>query len=664
MLRFLFLMVALGGGVAAVKAQPPKSEEQLDPQTRQQLDELRSKVRQAEVELEQARQRAYAENPLLPKAIERLKYARNLEERAGSKHGEVQRFLAGKGPDAQQQLRNWEGRWGEVLDYEHVQQMLDDPQQRPYVAWLAKLLFEDLAKRDPSTTPGYRDLVKDLQLPKDGQLSPQRAMEIYLLLLKRNRDLNLAKAQELERSLDPPEIVRQYVRERHKSHAMFFLYDTYVRVMTPAYVTEAEKKLKQLQIEISRVRPAWGLAEEQSRQASTPTASTVVVPGTSYEETLKDLHAVLGQRYPCFELKGIDWQAVGRELLPRAKAVKTDAEFGLLCLELVARLEDSHAQLNPAKAQVPEPPLPRWDPGLACLIDDREELLVYYVDPEGPADKAGVRVGMTLKTLQGQPAKAVLAAQMNLYSRYVGYSSDRYLCYDASRFIARQMEQNTTVALEMQDVDGKTHHFNVPATMAVRYLPRLPVPIPGIRDSANVSWTMLDGKIGYIYVRRIREDLIEKLNWAVDELKDAKGMIVDVRGNSGGGFDSQRSHRNFALDDAAEPDRPRFRGPMALLIDARTVSAGEGWASWFVAKKRAILFGEATAGASSRKETYTLKNGLYTVTFPVKAYTGYLDRPIERRGLEPDVTVRQNARELAAGRDTVLEAARKFLMVP
>ncbi|MHC4715295.1 MAG: carboxypeptidase-like regulatory domain-containing protein, partial [Planctomycetota bacterium] len=99
-----------------------------------------------------------------------------------------------------------------------------------------------------------------------------------------------------------------------------------------------------------------------------------------------------------------------------------------------------------------------------------------------------------------------------------------------------------------------------------------------------------------------------------------------------------------------------------MLVDARCISAGEGWASWFVANKRARLFGEATAGASSRKTTYTLKNGLYKVRFPVKAYKGFLDRPIERRGLEPDVPIRQRAADLAAGRDTVLEAARSFLV--
>jgi C-terminal processing protease CtpA/Prc len=225
------------------------------------------------------------------------------------------------------------------------------------------------------------------------------------------------------------------------------------------------------------------------------------------------------------------------------------------------------------------------------------------------------------------------------------------------------MEKGAMVKLVAQDADGRTKTFELPATMGVRYLPRLPVPIEGIADSGDVSWKLLSDNIGYIYVRRIGDKLIERLDEAVAELKGASGLIIDVRGNSGGGFDSERSFRNFSPEDPAEPDRPRFAGPIAVLIDSRCISAGEGWASWFMAKKRARFFGETTAGASSRKTTYALKNGLYQVTFPVKAYTGFLDRPIEWRGLEPDVPLRQNAGDLARGRDTVLEAAIVYLRV-
>ena len=383
----------------------------------------------------------------------------------------------------------------------------------------------------------------------------------------------------------------------------------------------------------------------------------------TYEETFRDLYDTIGAQYPCFELKGIDWQAVGEELLPEARAVKSDEEFGLLCMALLARLEDSHAQLLSERAQVPAPPLPRWDPGFACLEDDGRNPVVYYVDRGGPAEAAGVDPGMTVLSVNSRPAASVIAQTMELTGKYIGYSSERYLRYHAHRFFLRQTEKGSIVQLEMKDVSGRVRTLELPASLGPRYLPRLPVPIDGIRDSAGVSWKMLDKQIGYIYVRRIPRELISSLDEAVGQLKNARGLIIDVRGNSGGGFDARRSHLNFAVDrDEVEPDRPRFKGPIALLIDARCISAGEGWASWFVATKRARLFGEATAGASARKKTHLLGNGLFKARFPVKAYRGYLDRPIERRGLEPDVVVRQSAEDLAKLRDTVLEAAKNSLL--
>ncbi len=396
--------------------------------------------------------------------------------------------------------------------------------------------------------------------------------------------------------------------------------------------------------------PCDGLAQNDDRRAS------------SYEEAFRDLHETLGREYAFFELKGIDWAAVGREMLPRASSIKDDDEFGLLCTELVARLEDSHAEVGAGSREPPAPPLPRYDPGFACLIDDHGFPVVYYVDKDGPAGKAGLTAGATVISIDGKPAEEALAETMRQVRKYVGYSSERYLRYHAAQWIARKMRKGEIVVAEVQATDGRKTTLKMPAEMDVRYLPRLPVEIPGIDDSASVAWTRLEDGIGYLRVRRIGEDLEACLDRAVGELKDVRGLVVDVRGNSGGGYDEKRAHRNFSLTDDAEPDRPRFRGPIALLLDPRCISAGEGWASWFVAQKRARAFGEATAGASARKTTYTLKNGLYTVRFAGKAYRGSLDRPIERRGVEPDVPLRQTVADLVARRDTVLEAARAHLL--
>ena len=390
--------------------------------------------------------------------------------------------------------------------------------------------------------------------------------------------------------------------------------------------------------------------------------SPIAQSEVSYEESFQGLYDVLEQHYCAFELKGIDWEAVGTELLPRAKKVTTDEEFGIVCLELVARLEDSHAQLRSEKAPLPNLNLPSYDPGFACLLDDRGKPVVYYVDRGSPAEQSGLRPGMSVVRINGIPAEEAMKQCMNSLSKYYGYSSKRYLRYHAARFFIRQTNRGDEVRLEIEKVDGSTSTMTMKALLSSRYLPRLPVPLEGIRDSADVSWTMLEDNIGYIYVRRLKGNLVPQLDNAVKQLEVASGLIIDVRGNSGGGIDANRAFTNFALIGNEEPERPRFSGPMAVLIDSRCISAGEGWSSWFMAKRRARFFGETTAGASARKSTYMLKNGLYSVIYPIRSYTGSLGRPIERRGLEPDVEVKMTASDVGEGRDTVREAAKEYLL--
>ena len=160
-----------------------------------------------------------------------------------------------------------------------------------------------------------------------------------------------------------------------------------------------------------------------------------------YVTAFRDLYDHLGKVYPSFAIKGIDWEKVGRELLPRAEAVETEEQFGLLVEELVARLEDSHAYVHEGSATPPSAGFPEWDPWLACLIDDRGRPVLYAVSPRTPAWKAGVRPGMTVLSVNGVPAAEAMDRWMKRQRKYVGYSSERYLRYDAARFFHRQMKK-------------------------------------------------------------------------------------------------------------------------------------------------------------------------------------------------------------------------------
>jgi len=317
--------------------------------------------------------------------------------------------------------------------------------------------------------------------------------------------------------------------------------------------------------------------------------------------------------------------------------------------------------LMPGKLQPATVTVPLFDPGFACLLDADQRLIVYHVDPQSSAQQAGLKVGSVVTHVGGIEAGEVMNRIMTQTKRYAGYSSERYLKYHAAQWLGRQMEKGAPVTLRVLEPDGNEKELKTNAESGVRYLPRLPVPIEGIEDSASIDWTRLDKKTGYIFVRQIRDDLDTQLDAAVKKLGDCKGLILDVRGNSGGAFDAARSFRNFDATDKNEPDRPKFAGPIAVLIDSRCISAGEGWVSWFRANDRAKFFGTTTAGASSRKHTMDILGGKYRVIYSVKAYRGFLDRPIERLGIEPDDVVHHKAESIAQGKDEVLEAALSYL---
>ncbi len=216
---------------------------------------------------------------------------------------------------------------------------------------------------------------------------------------------------------------------------------------------------------------------------SDATASTQIAPATqeTYAAAFGKLYDHLGQVYPNFQMKGIDWKAVGDALLPRAQELQTEREFGLLVEELVARLEDSHAVVLAGSEQPPEPDLPEWDPGIACLIDDRDRPVVYVVEPSSPAEKAGVKIGMAIVSVNGIPAEDAMRNWMRLISRYFGASSERVLRYDAARGFLSQDRRRSPVKLVLEDPNGKRVSVTVIADCGPRYVRRLPVARKGLR---------------------------------------------------------------------------------------------------------------------------------------------------------------------------------------
>jgi len=397
----------------------------------------------------------------------------------------------------------------------------------------------------------------------------------------------------------------------------------------------------------SMTPPAGGMRDARDARAARD---------DDYAGMFDAVHELLGRRYPSFELKAIDWEAVGQELRPRAEAADDDEELGAVLVELVSRLRDGNATLVPGTREVPGPRPRVYGPGLTCLVDGEDRIVVFHVVPGSPAAAKDIRPGDIIRSIDGRPAGEVLAESAAKMARHQGQSSDRALRHRAVRQLFRADEPDRSRTLTVARLGGRERELELFAMMQPPPPPRSPVQLAGIPSHPPVSWGILDGDLGYIAVRRGGGPL-RSLRTAMRELRSTRALIVDVRGHSGGDFDPDNA---FAAFDRAPGEPPL---PIAVLIDPGTTGEGEAWASWFTSTGRARFYGEATAGSASVTEDVDVAGGKWRLRLPMRLLRGSLDRPIEGRGLEPDVPVRPLAEDIAEGRDTLIERVRHDLRI-
>jgi carboxyl-terminal processing protease len=220
----------------------------------------------------------------------------------------------------------------------------------------------------------------------------------------------------------------------------------------------------------------------------------------------------------------------------------------------------------------------------------------------------------------------------------------------------------------------------------------------------NIEWRILDGNVGYVKIRGELPTLPQLLpDSTVRRAMNAfvaagvTGIVIDVRGNIGGadklvplmmGYFVDRpvfyEHATLYSDVTGRFEReptgtlwttprdPRFRGPLAVLVDDRCVSSGEGFA--LVARQRAgshVVGFYGTYGSFGMSGAEVLMPGGLTVDYPNGQSldaNGHvqIDSNWELAGgIAPDVRVPLTLENVRAqfkdGRDVVLETAMKLL---
>lgn len=363
---------------------------------------------------------------------------------------------------------------------------------------------------------------------------------------------------------------------------------------------------------------------------------------------LEAFFADVEKDYPFFDAKGIrkEWEAAKKPLLDRARKAADDAAFILVVGDAIAALRDGHAFFTKVGPKMPAPE-PEWWPGVAFLPATESRVVVMAVPRRLAED---LPCGAVVARIDGKPAREVLDRRgEESWKRGGPFSSPQRARFFEYR-LALRGPRGGKHALEIQDgkgtrrvevaadqkADGWPHTYNLPEGL--------------VQAGKSVLHGRASKDAAYVYLRRIDESVPAGLAAAIAAYPEAKGWIVDLRGNSGGGY-----------DDALLAEVKKLRGGVAALLDAGCVSAGETFARDLKKLAGATLLGETTAGSSTQKKEFRLPSGLATLQYSVKSRLGPDGRPIEFNGIRPDVVVEADPAELRAGKNSAIEQALKTI---
>jgi carboxyl-terminal processing protease len=432
----------------------------------------------------------------------------------------------------------------------------------------------------------------------------------------------------------------------------------------------------------------WALAlsltaATASAQTVPPVAAAAPAAVTTPLDTFDAAWRVLRDNYVAQTAAHVDWESLRTELRPRAERATSEEEVRGIVREMLDRVGQSHFAILPAPvASAISASAVRPEDVGTLGFDVRllgQALVVSRVDPQGPADKAGVRAGWTLTRVGSRALDGALASLGDVPQNVRGF---RAWQLGAALLRGQAGEDADLEFLDASDKPVSRRLVRAPERGQPVKLGHLPTLFARLDDHRLQRHGR---EIGLIAFNVWMTPVSRQFDEAMDRLRDTSGIVIDLRGNPGGvltmimglsgHFVSEGENlgtittRESELNLIANPrlvgasGRPviPFAGPVAILVDDGSYSASEIFSGGMQAIGRARIFGTQTSGGALPAVLERLPGG-DVLQYAIGDFVTASGQRIEGRGVVPDQVVTPSREDLLGGRDPILDAALDWIV--
>jgi len=196
-------------------------------------------------------------------------------------------------------------------------------------------------------------------------------------------------------------------------------------------------------------------------------------------------------------------------------------------------------------------------------------------------------------------------------------------------------------------------------------------------ENDTVEYEMKDGKLGYIQLTAFESVTYEQFKEALEDLtkQGMKGLIVDLRNNTGGNLDTVCEILDLILPKGtivsikdkngngqafSSDDTNKLEVPLVVLTNGYSASASEIFAGAVQDYQIGKLVGTKTYGKGIVQNIYSLGDGT-SLKITSSEYFTPNGRNIHEKGIEPDVEIEYQYDEANPDKDNQLEKAIEVL---
>jgi carboxyl-terminal processing protease len=371
---------------------------------------------------------------------------------------------------------------------------------------------------------------------------------------------------------------------------------------------------------------------------------------------------------------GMDWRAIGDKYRQKLSAVTDDNAFWLNVLNpMLWELGASHMGALPAELASQLEPMTFATGSLGVDVRPIDGMAVVSAVIEGsPADEAGIRPGFVITSVDGWTLEDISA-----WSRLSPPHNERHERAGPIQELRSKLygEPGKQVVVEYLDADDQTEQ------VSLTFVERSGLACAELDSStppacAELEVRRLESGIGYMRFSGFLGGILDGALQALDDLRDAPGLIIDLRGNPGGVYYVRqtiashlvgtrevfiiyqyRGYREAAFLDEV-PDA--YPGAVVILVDELSASSSEEFAGSLQALGRATIIGSQTPGMCLTANIVPLPKGGILV-YPNSQSQTPDGRVLENNGVVPDMPVSLDRQELLQGVDAQLQAALDYL---